>query len=203
MKIYLTVLCPCNKIQDGSKILVDQYIGISHHKNQYRLATSPKHHWSPLTRLTVWTRRIKNKKIRFRTRILLTLLLRLQNALSPSFCLSLSIHAPQSTTATSSLASFSMTFLPLSFPFNQKIFLNQSSLVHFHIVHSRDQGTGTVSCGGASQALKVKVSWWRRQWQLSALGFISDGVSHYRFMSATHPAFKSLPLFLFIGIHYC
>lgn len=62
MKIYLTVLCPCNKIQDGSKILVDQYIGISHHKNQYRLATSPKHHWSPLTRLTVWTRRIKNKK---------------------------------------------------------------------------------------------------------------------------------------------
>lgn len=101
------------------------------------------------------------------------------------------------------MASFIVTFLPLSFPFNQKIFLNQSSLVHFHIVHSRDQGTGTISCGGASRALKVKVSCWRRQWQLSTLGFISDGVSLLRFTSATHPVFKSLPLSLFIRIHYC
>lgn len=104
--------------------------------------------------------------------------------------------------------SFSLPFLPLSFPFNQKIFSNQSTLVHFHIVHCRDQGTGTISYGGTSRALKVKVLCWRRQWQLSALEFISTGVSHLRFTPAppaasSHPALKSLPLSLFIRIHYC
>lgn len=141
------------------------------------------------------------------SQFLLTLSVMIQNPQSsPFLSLFLSIHVSQSTTATS-LASFIVTFLPLSFPFNQKIFLNQSLLVHSHIVHCRDQGTGTISNGGTSRALKVKVSCWRRRWQLSALGFISSGVSHLRFTSDTpaalsHLAFKSLPISLFISIHY-